>query len=231
MAKTLFGALIVDARNKLGGHVLSKNKGGSFIRRKVSPTQPFTAAQRLIRGILTSLARAWGGVLTDAQRASWKAFADTHPITDVFGQAIKLTGEQMYVSLNNVIQFLGGTIIAVPPATLTVAAITDFGPLPAQTGQAFTLDTVLPATVAANERYVVWASPQNSPGKIALGAQMTFLQKFTVLTAGDLDIAAAYIAKYGALVAGKKIMVGIRVQNLATGASSPLVNKVVTVAA
>lgn len=231
MAKTLFGAMIVDARNKLGGHVLSKNKGGSFIRRKVSPTQPHTAAQRLIRGILTSLARSWGGVLIDADRAAWKAFADTHPITDVFGQAVKLTGEQMYVRLNNVIMFLGGTSIDTPPASLSVAAITDFDPTPTETGPTFLLENVLPATVAANERYVVWASPQNGPGKIALQSQMAFLAQFSALTGGDLDIETAYLAKYAALVAGQKVMVGIRVQNIVTGASSPLVNKVVSIGA
>src|SRR3990170_23867 len=124
MAKTLFGALIVDMRNKLGGHVLSKNKGGSFIRRKVSPAQPRTAAQRVVRALITQFSRAWAGVLDDGERAAWSAFAAGHPVTDQFGQTVQLTGEQMYVRLNTVILFHGGTAIDSPPANLSVAAIT-----------------------------------------------------------------------------------------------------------
>jgi hypothetical protein len=231
MAKTLFGALIVDMRNKLGGHVLSKNKGGSFIRRKVSPIQPRTGPQLLIRGILSSISRAWGGTLDDTKRQAWTDFAAAHPVTDVFGQSVKLTGAQMFQKLNAVIIFLGGVLIDTPPASLDVGAITDFDPMPAETGPAFTLDSVLPATIDADEKYVVWATPQNVPGRNALDSQYAFVQAFDTLTAGDLDIETAYIAKYGALEAGKKIGVGIRVQNMVTGASSPLVNKVVTVGA
>lgn len=231
MAKTLFGALIVDMRNKLGGHVLSKNKGGSFIRRKVSPSQPRTGYQLLIRGILTSMARAWGGILIDAERLAWQSFADLHPVTDVFGQNVKLTGQQMFVRLNNVINFLGGVTIEVPPASLAVAAITDFDPAAAETSQTFVLADVMPATLAAGEHYVVWATPQVSPGINALNSRYTFISAVTVLTTGDLNIATAYLAKYPALSAGLKIGVGIRVQNNTTGASSPLVNKIITVGA
>jgi len=37
--KTLFGAIVVDGRGKLGGHVASKNRHGSYFRTKVSPSQ------------------------------------------------------------------------------------------------------------------------------------------------------------------------------------------------
>jgi hypothetical protein len=308
MAKTLFGALVVDMRNKLGGHVLSKNKGGSFIRRKVSPIQPYTEAQRLIRGIITELSRAWGGVLDDDARATWKAFAELHPVTDVFGQTVKLTGEQMYCRLNAVIIFLGGARIDSPPLSLDVSAITDFDAAAAETGPLFNLTGVLPTPLQANELYVVWATKQVGVGKNALGSLYAFLctrstLDFTAATiaaaptgavrssntttftttaphglgVGDICVAEGvtdpsfdgkyicqdgtagstivvtnpgpdttsgtgtisgadsivteYVAKYGALEAGKRIGVGIRVQNTVTGASSPLVSKNITVGA
>lgn len=231
MAKTLFGALIVDMRNKLGGHVLSKNKGGSFIRRKVSPIQPFTAPQRLIRGILTQLARSWGGTLIDSERAAWKAFADAHPVTDVFGQNVKLTGEQMFVRLNTVSLFLGGVTATIPPASLVVAAITGFTVVASEATNTITLSVITPTPLAAEERYVAWATPQNGPGKNQLDSQFTYITKGATTAALIAAITAAYLAKYADLVAGQKIGVGLRVQNILTGASSPLVNQIITIGA
>jgi hypothetical protein len=310
MAKTLFGALIVDARNKLGGHVLSKNKGGSFIRRKVSPTQPMSTAQRKIRAIVTQLARAWGGVLDDTKRQVWKDFSSQHPVTDVFGQNVILTGMQMYVRLNAVIMFLGAAIIDMPPDSLEVSAITDLEPSATETGPTFELAGVVPAALEPNELYVIWATKQVGVGKNALASLLTYITTresldflaativaapngadrasdistiTTVadhgLTTGDLvviegvddpsfdgkflvaavgtskkfdvvnpgpdttpgsgggtvsgsdSIVADYVAKYGALEAGRRICVGVRVQNTATGASSPLVTKNITVGA
>jgi hypothetical protein len=188
MAKTLMGAIVVDLRNKLGGHVFSKNKAGSFVRRKVSPTQPFTAAQRLIRGIMTELSRAWGDVLSDAQRAAWKAFGDLHPVTDTFGQAVKLTGEQMYCKLNNVILFLGGTRIDDPPLSLDVTSITALTPTATETGPTFELAGVAPATLQANELYVIWATKQVGVGKNSIASLFAF-----VTTRAALDFVAATI--------------------------------------
>jgi hypothetical protein len=308
MAKSLFGALIVDMRNKLGGHVLSKNKAGSFIRRKVSPSQPQTGAQSKIRSIMTELSRAWGGVLNDGQRAAWKAFGDLHPVTDVFGQAVKLTGEQMYCRLNNVILFLGGVRIDDPPLSLDVSSITDFTPAATETGPTFELAGVSPGSLATNELYVVWATKQVGVGKNSIASLYAFVTSrsalaliaatiaapatgavrtsnittFTTtaphgLVAGDIaviegvtdasfngvylvasapttttftvvnpgtngtsgngtvsgsdSIVAEYNAKYGTLQSGTRIGIGIRVQNVATGASSPLVTKNITVGA
>src|SRR3990170_1010056 len=197
MAKTLFGALIVDMRNKLGGHVLSKNRGGSFIRRKVSPAQPRTSYQRVVRALVTQFSRAWSGVLGDAERSAWTAFAAGHPTTDQFGQTVQLTGEQMYVRLNTVIVFHGGTAIDDPPPDLSVAAITDFTPSATETGPTFLLDTVLPATILADERYVVWATAGMSVGRNSLDSFYRYVGTFATLTTGDLDIETAYLAKFG----------------------------------
>ena len=45
MAKVLFSALISDMRNKLNGSVFAKNRGGSYLRTKVTPVNPQTVAQ------------------------------------------------------------------------------------------------------------------------------------------------------------------------------------------
>jgi len=50
--KTLFGAIVVDGRGKLGGHVASKNRHGSYFRTKVSPSQPASQYSANVRAAL-----------------------------------------------------------------------------------------------------------------------------------------------------------------------------------
>jgi len=53
--KTLFGAIVVDGRGKLGGHVASKNRHGSYFRTKVSPSQPASQYSANVRAAYYNL--------------------------------------------------------------------------------------------------------------------------------------------------------------------------------
>ena len=75
MAKIKFGMMMTDARGKLGGQVFSKNRSGAYVRTKVTPVNPRTAAQPLSRSILGTLSASWSG-LTEVQRRSWNAAVD-----------------------------------------------------------------------------------------------------------------------------------------------------------
>jgi len=57
--KTLFGAIVVDGRGKLGGHVASKNRHGSYFRTKVSPSQPASQYSANVRARFTTISQAW----------------------------------------------------------------------------------------------------------------------------------------------------------------------------
>ena len=74
--KILWGALVVDGRRKIGGQVASKNRGGAYMRNKVTPVNPQTAAQTAIRNRLAGLSQAWRA-LTAAQRAAWNGAVGT----------------------------------------------------------------------------------------------------------------------------------------------------------
>jgi len=59
--KTLFGAIVVDGRGKLGGHVASKNRHGSYFRTKVSQAnQQVSIAQMSVPALLQSLRHGEG---------------------------------------------------------------------------------------------------------------------------------------------------------------------------
>lgn len=222
MAKVLFGAMMVDARNKLGGQVFSKNKAGSFIRRKVSPAQPRTAAQSAIRAGLTSLAKAWGGTLTADQRSAWTAFAKNTPSRDQFGNAVQLTGEQLFIKLNNAILYAGATLIADPPLSLVVPSISGMAPSAVAATPLIEIATPVPHPLLVTQLYMVYATPQVSPGKTSISSLYSFVEKFAGTATAPFDITTTYTAKYGALEAGRLIGVGIRILDSLTGAQSPI---------
>src|SRR3546814_3353017 len=51
ISKVKFGALMTDARGKLGGHVFSKNRAGSYLRTKVTPVNQQTSYQTSVRAL------------------------------------------------------------------------------------------------------------------------------------------------------------------------------------
>ena len=59
MAKIKMTAIVADMRNKLNGSVFSRNRGGAYIRTKVTPINPQTAAQVQARSLLTSLSQGF----------------------------------------------------------------------------------------------------------------------------------------------------------------------------
>ena len=61
MAKIKFGMMMTDARGKLGGQVFSKNKGGAYVRTKVTPSNPQTIAQTTRRALFAAIWSEAGG--------------------------------------------------------------------------------------------------------------------------------------------------------------------------
>ena len=98
--KIKFGAIVVDGRGKIGGHVASKNRGGAYLRTKVTPTNPQTTFQSAVRNRLTAFSQGWRG-LTQAQRDAWNAAVSNFSKTDVFGDIKQPTGLNLYVKLNS----------------------------------------------------------------------------------------------------------------------------------
>jgi len=225
MSKVVFGAIVVDMRNKLGGHVFSKNKGGSFMRRKVSPAQPRTSAQTLIRAGMTTLSKRWGGTLLDTQRSAWAAFAQNNPTKDIFGATVVLTGEQTYIRLNQALLMVGATILDDPPADLSVQGVSAFTSAPNGTSPAFTISAITPAPLLATDNYMIWATRQLSPGRESLATYYRFVTNFQGNTSLPFDIKTAYETKFGTLDTDKVLGLGIRVLNTLNGAQSPLFTK------
>jgi hypothetical protein len=225
--KAKFGSIVVDGRGKLGGHVYSKNRGGAYVRTKVTPVNPQSTAQLAVRAFFTSLSQGWRS-LTSAQREAWNGAVENFQRTDIFGDIKKPSGINLYMRLNQNILNAGGTAIDTPPAPGLTPEIVTFSSAPDSTPQTFSL-VFAPSPIPADAAYVVECTPSLSPGKSFIKNQYRVV---IVLPAADVtptDILAAYQAKFGELTGGQ--IVGIRVKSvdLLTGVSGPVSEKIYTI--
>lgn len=218
MAKAKFGAMMVDLRGKLGGQVFSRNRGGAYVRQKVTPLNPQTTAQVNARSLLTEFSQGWRA-LTEEQRMAWSGVVDQWSKTDIFGDVVNPTGNTLYSRLNINIRNAGGTAITVPPLPTGADAITSLSVTADVSDGAINVD-IAPGTVPAGHTLYVEATPQQSPGINNANTKYRFVEAFAAAEAGPFDIAAAWSAKYGSLTAGTKIFVRAKFINKVTGEMS-----------
>lgn len=203
--KIKFGALVVDGRGKIGGHVASKNRAGAYLRTKVTPVNPNTGYQSAARSRLATLSIAWRG-LTDAQRIAWNDSVGNFAKTDIFGDLRKPTGANLFQRLNNNLVNIGETPLDVPPVPdevggfnlLTIAAvdgtsiILTFAETPTLTGHAL----------------IIRATPAISPGKSFVRSEYRQIEVVAAAEASPYDATTAYDLRFGAVgTAGQKIFV------------------------
>lgn len=98
----------------VGANTFSKNKGGYFVRLRKAPTNPQTARQLEVRGMMQQLAQAWRSV-TPEDRQAWAVYAATKPFVDSLGNTYFLTGMQIWIKLNLPLLDAGDTLITTPP--------------------------------------------------------------------------------------------------------------------
>lgn len=116
-------ALIGRLSRSAGATTASHNRFGAYLRNRVMPTNPATAAQMAIRTNLTTLSQTWR-TLTGAQRAGWASLGAMIIRTDSLGQTYDLTGFQAYLLVNRNLLTYGGTTVSDAPAYSPPAAIT-----------------------------------------------------------------------------------------------------------
>lgn len=120
--KTKFGSIIVAGSGKIGGHVASRNRSGSYLRTKVTPTNPNTKYQSAARSYVATTSKAWAG-LTLAQRESWNAAVQNYAKTDIFGDIKNPSGFNLFVKLNSNLLATGTAIITTCPALQAIDAV------------------------------------------------------------------------------------------------------------
>lgn len=216
MAKVKFGMMMTDARGKLGGQVFSKNKGGSYVRTKVTPTNPSTTAQATARALFSTISQGWSA-LTAAQRAAWNAAVPDWATTDIFGDLKNPTGKELYQRLNNQAQSAGLAAVTDVPAKLALPD--DIVTAVAINITAGTI-TLTGANTDADVQVMLDATAVLSAGTKFVKNRLRNIYN----EAGDSYVAAtayaAYTAKFGVPSAGDNIYIGVKYV-VASGQASP----------
>jgi hypothetical protein len=215
--KMQFGAIVVAGSGKIGGHVASRNRGGAYLRTKVTPVNPQTSSQLGARARLTGRSQAWKG-LTQAQREAWNAAIAGYARTDIFGSLKNPSGFNLYQRINNNLLTVGATVILSPALPAAVATVLIVSLTATVAGQLMPL--VLSGAVPAGAAVKVFATAPQSPGVSFVKSEYRLITTLPAATGTPVALGALYTAKFGAFVAGQKIFVKLEFINTLTGQNS-----------
>ena len=217
MAKIKFGLVVTDARNKLGGHVFSKNRAGAYLRTLVTPVNPRSSTQTSVRALFGQISKAWSE-LTEAQRNAWRSAVDSWKRTDVFGDLKRPDGKALHQRLNQQAQVVGYPAILTPDAPSEVASAIATG---AKFEIGDKLITIAPISTSADSTIQLFATPKMSQGTqfVKDKLRVIYFAKGDVFTATDAY--DGYMGRFGAPELNDNIHIGIRCID-ANGNATPL---------
>ena len=213
--KIKWGSIVVNGSGKLGGHVYSSNRGGSYVRTLATPSNPQTPAQQLGRSVFTELTQDWSA-LTQDQRNGWDAAVSQFERTDQFGDLRQLSGKGLYISLNKELILISQPKIETAPMPGPIVFPGDFNPTIDLT--LFTIDMNFEG-IPPNPGIVVGSSGPVSQGTSFVKDKMRNIAVNDDATMPE-DLYDKYVARYGTPIAGQKIAFSAYVVN-AVGQRGP----------
>ena len=211
MAKVKYSALIESMRNKLNGSVASRNRYGNYWRNKTTPINRQTSYQVAVRSQFAANSSKWRG-LTQEQRDAWIAAAPNYPFTDEFGDQLFLSGNSLFLKINQNLQNMGASTVNWPQQPVAVEN-PDFTDL---TVTASTTTVTVAAPTSANGTLMVYAAANVSPGKKFVKNLYKYLGTITG-GATPVDINSQIVERFGAKSAGTAVWVKILVGDNSTG--------------
>lgn len=179
------GSFVNDARGSLGGITASRNRGGSYLRRRVKPTQVPSDPRSRARADLGSQASAWSG-LTPEQRAAWDDRATTWTGVNKIGETIKLSGFNWFTRTNAQRALSGQAQVTDPFDDIPTTELhpPSAGALDASSQSlAFDVDSADAWAGDDNGRLLVFITRGQNPGRISPSGGFTFVAAFDGNTA------------------------------------------------
>lgn len=198
------------------------------MRTKVTPINRRTEAQQNARSVFGSSASAWRG-LTEEQRAGWNAVTRDYPRTDVFGNTRYLSGQQLFVSLNNVRVAAGQGMLedAPEPGTVSTTGRLEFNMT--RNGQGLTAAEVTPVDGSDNGvGYLLFATPPMSAGISNPEGRFKMLTR-SADAVTPMAFLSEYVAAFGQPARGSKVFVELVPFNTSTGQRGAPIRKEIVV--
>lgn len=153
------GAIILpflgEMRGRVAGNVFSHNKGGDYVRRGTTPTNPQTSRQQQTRQVLGAYSAFWTSNLTQAKRDAWDVYAAANPIKNSLGQDILISGLAWYVKCCSRLSDAGLVCPSEPPVFGAPSGLTT---LTVDISAVNTADVTFVPALAADEAMQLWVS-------------------------------------------------------------------------
>ena len=235
MAKVQFGGLVSQVSGSVGGTTYSRNRYGTYARRRAHPTVSQTSYALDAKSRLGDLSRAWSA-LSVAKRAAWSNWAANNPVTDKLGAKQVVAGNAAYVMLNGRLVAAGLSAIDVPPVGFAPPAL-DTVALTADIG-AGDFEVVFTATpLGTNDRIWVQAAVTGGDSQVYVKNKLRLIGVSAAALASPLDeltlpgvtldtLAARLAARFGTLAIGQLITLYLSVLDGTTGLlSTPMITE------
>jgi hypothetical protein len=213
--KISLGAIVVAVSGKLGGHVGSRNRGGAYLRTRVKPVNPQSAAQMAVRASFALNTKAWSS-LTEVQRSAWNGATSLMQRVNSLGNSFLLSGKALYQSLNNNLAAIGVAAISSPPVPgagfsfTTMAIVADVS--------LATIIATFTAAIPATHKVIVQATPPVAAGVTYVKNLYRQISALSNANNSPQDLTAVYEAVHGDwLTAGQVIYFRFYAVDVATG--------------
>jgi hypothetical protein len=174
-----------------GDEVASRNRSGQFLRKRVSPKNPRTAAQRRVRKYMRTFSRLWNKI-TEPQRTAWCADACNVLSRPKLGKPRPLDGQKFFNKINTVLAICGREPLLDPPPR------PEFGPNPVvaltATNGPGAIALRLSLREAPKEDIMLFASPPCNAGR-SYCSNFSFIGLLPAPNEGISHIARLYLDK------------------------------------
>lgn len=113
-------ALITQASGSIGGVTFFQSRSGLTMRARAVPVDPNSPFQTPVRAAVSLLSNRWGDTLADVDRQNWENYADNVTLLNALGDAITVSGFNMFIRSNvqRVVSDLG--LIDAAPTTFNL---------------------------------------------------------------------------------------------------------------
>jgi len=228
MAKVKYGPIIGSMSGSVGGSTYSRNRYGTYIRRRAIPVVSTTPAALAAKARFGAASQAYQS-LSAAQKLAWNTWALTNPVTDRLGDPQALTGHAAFIGSWTRANFSGGTpldeppVIAAPAALELLVMFCDIG------AGAFELNfTAQP--LGANDQLWIYGAVADSSGIVYVKNLLRSLGLSAAAQASPLDCETLFSDKFGVLQVDQTCHVSVAVfNNVSFQVSSPLAHSAVVV--
>jgi hypothetical protein len=193
----------IPQTGKLGLTVTWPGRNGLLRRILVTPANPRTGPQLVVRDLLSQQARRFDA-LTDEQQDAWNVAAAGYQSRPSLGQSGPLTGMQLFIRINCKLGLLGQTPVDVPPAAPQFPSLAPQNLVITNVGGVITVKLTCPDDPGENT--VLRASPpQNSAVRACRNFRIIGLCPAAVQ--GSANITGLYTAEFGVVPVGKRLFV------------------------